>query len=240
MNEENLYKSILNEALQNAYRVYRNYGYVKKETEEKQARITEEKKKRAKEERLKLYKLDPDNNESDKVTYNDIRESWIKIEEGSRTEVYLDNAKKPKRTVGIGFNMDRGGARTEWDNAFKDYPNKPDFDKVYHGKPMDKDQIEKLFKHSISIREKDLINKLGQATWNNLKPNERLALESANYNNPSLVGKKLTEHVQNYAKTGKKEDLEQAYQELAKMHRWADIQNIIAHFNQDEMPKVNF
>ncbi len=201
----------------------------KKETEEqKQARITEEKKKRAKEERLKLYKLDPDNNTEDRKMYKEIRFAWFFEEEGDGSKkeginkltgqkytsgnVYEDSKKRP--TVGIGFDMKQDRAINEWNLAFLDENNRPDFDEVSSGKRnLTKQEMIVLFNHSVSSREERLKTYIGQENWQKLKPNERLALESANYN--GVVGPELKKRIRKYTETGKKEDLDAAFRELA-------------------------
>lgn len=57
----------------------------------------------------------------DKNTYKKRRREFIAVNEESdekgKKRVYRDT--QNKRTVGIGFNMDRRGAKKEWDDAFK-------------------------------------------------------------------------------------------------------------------------
>lgn len=240
MNKEILYQSILNEAVQNAYNIYRNYGYVYSEerilrdvemeyksrlskleyhlkssdTESKEEKL---KPKKLEDIRLELYKLDPDNNEKDREMYERRRWEWFVEEEGKGKPnklgyVYDDSHKPdPHRTVGIGFDMDQASSRKEWHNAFGE--NAPDFDEVRNGnRALTETEMEKLFNHSISKREQRLIHDIGKENWQKLKPNERLALESANYN--GVVGPELRRRINKYTETGKQEDLDAAFREL--------------------------
>ncbi len=142
-----------------------------------------------------------------------LKDNWVKAMEGSDEFVYLDSV--GKKTVGNGFNMDQVGAKQQWDNAFLDYDGiKPNFDAVYNGAKMEKDQISHLFNKSTQSRQTQLINKIGKENWSKLKPNQQMALESTYYNSPALVGDDLTRYIKNYAKSGSADDLAKAVKEL--------------------------
>ncbi len=89
-------------------------------------------------------------------------------------------------TVGIGFNMNRPEAKAEWEKVFG---NRVSFDDVYnkHRKLKD-EEIEQLLDYSLKIRRQEL-ERYYDKHWHSLKPNERLAIEDAYYNSPSLVTK---------------------------------------------------
>jgi hypothetical protein len=136
---------------------------------------------------------------------------------------YDDTANPPRRTVGYGFNMDNKNkngkniAKIEWERAFPDENTRPNFDDVYNGQSkLNQDEMNTLFDYSVSSREQRLKRYIGQENWQKLKPNERLALESAWYNGETaIVGRNLRDKIQKYAQTGKEEDLKSAYNELA-------------------------
>jgi GH24 family phage-related lysozyme (muramidase) len=142
-----------------------------------------------------LFKLDL-NTEEGRHKYQEIRFQFTVYNEGVRYEVYDDqNAQwkvnsgiplKGKRTIGIGFNMDRPEAKEEWDNAFQITPNKPSYDEVLQGKNLTEQEVHTLFDYSIVSREKELTS-IYKGIWESLKPNEKLALESIYYNGPSWV-----------------------------------------------------
>lgn len=142
-----------------------------------------------------LFKLDL-NIKEDRAKYKDIRFAHTVYSEGLRHEVYDDqnpqwkpNTNAPlkgKRTIGIGFNMDRHDAREEWDNAFVDLVSKPLFDEVLQGKNLTEEEVQILFDYSLTNREKQF-ESMYQGILESLRPNERLSLESIYYNGPSWV-----------------------------------------------------
>ena len=149
------------------------------------------------------HNLDP----SDRETYERYRREFFEDSEGKADGVYFDtNEIKPRRTVGVGFNMDQPGAVQQWNEAFKN----PDgsiavsFDEVYCGKRKLKDkEIDRLFDYSVRIREKELTRSYSRNTWNKLKPNERLAIESIYFNRPKLVrgGSDIQDFMRDYLRT---------------------------------------
>lgn len=179
------------------------------------------------------------NNPDDLEIYREKRREYISVnEEGKRhkdgrTGVYDDSTGKPlepgqkpkgNATVGIGYNMDRRGARDEWGDAFKSLPEeqRPDFDKVKQGKEkLNQGQIDTLFEHGVSEREKQLENIYGD-TWDKLEPNERLAIEDLYYNGGGgLVGKKrngedtnFKKNIDEYVKAKERGDTEAANKPL--------------------------
>ena len=174
------------------------------------------------------------NNTDDMQAFQKQRDSWVQKIEGKYKHVYNDTAKIPQKTVDHGFNMDSPGADKLWNKAFENYSGpKPDFNKVIKGiDDIDKLQIDHLYKHVVQSKEQALINKIGKENWSKLKPNERLALESANYNSPSLIGKKLTGYIQDYAKAGSADDLAKAVKELQ-----SNGGNGYPSFNRDLQPR---
>lgn len=88
-----------------------------------------------------------------------------------------------KVTVGIGFNMDATNARNHWGKVL-DIP----FDDVYFGKiPLQSQQVKTLFAHSVLLRINEL-HAVYHNSWNCLKNNEQLAITSAYFNSPKIVG----------------------------------------------------
>ena len=76
----------------------------------------------------------------------------IKKFEGSKKRVYTDtNSEKPKKTVGVGFNLDQPGAR----ETFKKYVPDASFDNVRNGKQSLTDkQVEKLYEGTLNEKVK--------------------------------------------------------------------------------------
>lgn len=144
-----------------------------------------------KELREELRGLDLENPVDRTIYLNKFREHAIK-REGIASKSYLDD--KDFRTVGIGFLMDNtetrkksSGKREEWNNAFKNYPNKPDFDAVYEERELlDEDQIITLFNHSVSVSEKILVHHY-QDVWYRLNANLRFAITDTCLNGPNVV-----------------------------------------------------
>jgi GH24 family phage-related lysozyme (muramidase) len=82
--------------------------------------------------------------------------------------------------VGIGFNMQRPNAKQDWKEALGEHG--ADFDRVLEQKQaLTKFHIDQLFAYSMRKVEHRLIQMYGRATWEALRPNERLAIESMCY-----------------------------------------------------------
>ena len=79
-------------------------------------------------------------------------EETIKHYEGARKDVYTDtNSEEPKRTVGVGFNMDQSGAR----ETFEKYVPDASFDKVRNGQQSLTDaQVNKLYEGTLNEKVK--------------------------------------------------------------------------------------
>lgn len=134
-----------------------------------------------KEMRNKLFALNLNTPEGQKE-YADLLYSFILLNEGSETQAYLDTA--GKLTVGIGFNMDAGTARAEWQKVFG---NSVSFEDVYNKKrSLVEAEIRKLFDLSIAVRRAE-IKRIYGAAWDRFKGNERVAIEDAYFNAPVLV-----------------------------------------------------
>lgn len=128
-----------------------------------------------------------------KARYDVIRYRYFIDTEGYRRRVYDDATGQPlrpgqpclgKRTVGIGFNMDRTEAPDEWTQCFQ---NTVDFKAVQKGhRILTTDQVKQLFNAAICLRER-LLQKMYGLDWARLKANERLAIEDAFYNCEALV-----------------------------------------------------
>ena len=156
--------------------------------------------------RDRIHNLDPEVYD-DMVYYKIIRSEFVTNNEGSEKYAYNDaelndkNGKKKrydgspitnggKITVGVGFNMSDPGARKEWNKIFENYDKKPDFDQVYNGqKELTNAQVDHLLRSSLDKREKEL-EKIYVLIWDDLKLNERLAIEDSYFNAPALINPK--------------------------------------------------
>jgi len=128
-------------------------------------------------------------------SYRQRRYDFISREEGNRQWAYDDATsrritdvaqKQGYVTVGVGFNMDRPGARDTFTKAL----GPVDFDAVYSGKAsLTPSQVQKLFDYTSQEAEAYVARKFQGV---NITEHQRLALVSLAFNNPSLVGPKLT------------------------------------------------
>jgi hypothetical protein len=181
----------------------------------------------AKDLRDRLHNLDPSDPEHQRI-YEDTlekitlaNETHVDEKTGKakiNNEVYPDNANPPRKTIGIGFNMDRGKkeeskkteeSQKEWKAAFGDAVS---FWNAYNGKiKITDEQAWHLFRTGIKIRRAELIDCFKEENWKRLKGNERAALEDAYYNGPGLLTiihkkqrkpNKCLTAMQNYVQTG--------------------------------------
>ncbi len=172
------------------------------------------------------------NEPSDMAKYEEERFEFISTYEGTNPkgekfagESYDDS--KGYRTVGYGFNMGRGEARQEWNNAFKNEDKVPDFDDVYKGnKKLTKEEMRTLFDHSAKVREKEL-EIIYRDTWKKMSPNEKLMTESLYYNGgEKIVGNirdkdgniiretRYFQNIKKYIQTGDEKYLQEVYKEV--------------------------
>ena len=157
--------------------------------------------------RDRIHNLDLDHPDQRRI-YENNRTYFMSVVEGVRYQAYDDllpgnrTLKIPPLgdiTVGIGFNMTRKkgggehGAREEWDEAFEGYVSKvkdrpkPDFDAVKSGKyRLDIDEVHRLLNVSFAKREGEISDQY-KDLWPKLRANERLVVESAYFNGPTLV-----------------------------------------------------
>lgn len=167
-----------------------------------------------------LHNLDPEN-ESHMKIYGQMRYYFIRGHEGESTFAYDDENQAlvtdpskvaGKITIGVGFNMDAQGAREIWSIALPEV----DFDSARSGqKELSNDQIKRLFDISTSIRETELSNHYG-STFQNLRLNERLAIEDGYFNAPTIVrrGTNFHSHIAQYYATNDQHHLQNAVDEL--------------------------
>ena len=95
-------------------------------------------------------------------------------------------------SIGIGFNMDRSGAREAFNAALPEV----DFDRVYSGQQdLTEAQVQRLFDHDVENTFESFID--GRFRGVDLLEGQRLALVSLAYGAPALVGPRLTEFVTN-------------------------------------------
>jgi GH24 family phage-related lysozyme (muramidase) len=112
-------------------------------------------------------------------SYRDKRYSTVAGFEGVRTRSYPDNG---GRSIGVGFNMDRPGARQVWNQVIGKTVS---FDDAKAGKTqITTAQAKALFDHDILDTER-LVDKA--AGGRNFTQNQRIALVSWAYNAPSRV-----------------------------------------------------
>ncbi len=135
-------------------------------------------------------------------------------------------------TIGIGFNMDRKGAKQEWQEAFTNYKDAPNFQEVYDQKRLlTENEIKILFNYSLAIREKELRNIYDSILYR-LTANELLAIEDAYYNAPSIVrrGTNFYTQIKAYDEAKQAGDLEKAELHwrvaLCELKHYSNPQNI--------------
>lgn len=126
-------------------------------------------------------------------TYAARRRNLLQAEEGVRTWAYDDKTGKPvpsgespqgKVTVGVGFNMDKPAARSEWAGAFGG--NGPSFDEIRAGKKaLSTEQVYRLFDHTVNSVFEPIVDEKFRGV--RLSTPQRLALLSAAYNGPTLL-----------------------------------------------------
>lgn len=173
--------------------------------------------------RDRLHNTDPDNNPIDRAFYEQARYYFIGHNEGFRREAYQDTS--GNSTVGVGFNMDRSTAKEEWQAALG---NAVDFDKVKEGvAKLTNEQVRELFNHSVSTREGELRSMYGPL-FNDLRANERLAIEDGYFNAPSIIDKstRFYQHMHDYYSSGDTTHLDKALNELKN------------HSNRDKIPGI--
>ncbi len=111
-------------------------------------------------------------------SYRDQRFAMIASLENVRTHVYEDTGNK---AVGLGFNMDKPGARDVWQAALPQVS----FDDVYKGKAsISPAQAKQLFDHDVVYFERVVDKVAGDRP---LTQNQRLALVSVAYTSPKRV-----------------------------------------------------
>lgn len=139
--------------------------------------------------RDKLHNLDLNRDEHQRI-YEKILFEFIEANEGSRNIAYDDTA--GLRTVGVGFNMDHAGAKEEWRNVFR---GSVSFQEVYtKRRHLTEEEIRMLFGNTIQKRSMELSKHHYIKIWHCLRPNERLSIEDAYFNAPSLVRKGTSFH----------------------------------------------
>jgi len=88
--------------------------------------------------------------------------------------------------------------------------------KVYKGEAnLTDEQVDIIFKESIRVRLVEL-HKIYGSDWNKLRANERIAIHSLYFNNPSLAraNTNFRKHIKNYIETNDTKHLELAYKEV--------------------------
>lgn len=114
-------------------------------------------------------------------SYRDQRFAMIASLENVQTTAYNDSG---NMAVGLGFNMDKPGARTVWKDAFGTTDN---FDAVRAGtQSITPAQAKQLFDHDILYFERLVDTVAGERP---LTQNQRLALVSVAYTTPARVSK---------------------------------------------------
>jgi GH24 family phage-related lysozyme (muramidase) len=123
--------------------------------------------------------------------YDSKRYDFIKGVEGEKLKSYTDTT--GHRTVGVGFNMDAPGAKEKFNSTLG--TDDQYFQDVYSGRQnITPEQSKQLFSTSVVDAEGVVDRKLSGTS---LSENERIAMVSMAYNNPSLIGSGMTSAVQN-------------------------------------------
>ena len=186
--------------------------------------------------RNRLHNLDLTQEQHQKI-YQANRILYVENLEETRYEAYDDRTGKPLRelyqpsdkskiTVGMGFNMSAPGARAEFQRALPHVP----FDQVYDGKRrLTQAEVRALTDVSLNSRVHTL-RKIYGAVWDQLAPNERLAIESLCYHGLSLVtsNTRFTQAIKLYYETGETAYLQKAIDEIrhhSNPERHPGIQN---------------
>ena len=166
--------------------------------------------------------------------YSQIRYEFVKLNEASFNQIYDDQTGKVitspsqaigKVTVGVGFNMDRVDARSEWNAAFG---SSISFDDVYNNRvQLTNSQVRQLFDYSAIKRENELFGNNGiyKNIAGELTANQMLAIEDMYFNLPSLVkgtsdgngkytGTSFFKNLDQYAKTGNQNYLDEALTQI--------------------------
>lgn len=157
--------------------------------------------------RDQLYRLHPEN----RAFYEETRLFYITQSEGVCPCAYDDG--KGFTTVGIGFNMDLPDARAAWQSVFG---RSLCFDTVYQGRgTLAKKEMTALLHHGLICREEQL-REIYKDIWGFLRPNERLAIESAYFNAPRTVNgsTRFWGHLHRYIQKKEIDGLKQAVIEL--------------------------
>jgi len=133
-------------------------------------------------------------------TYGERRYSFLSREEGIRRRAYDDATGKPitpgsavsgNPTVGIGFNLNRPDAPKVLQSLFG-YSDQ-DVQALKTGqKQLSPIEVRKLFDHTAQEAESIISNKFKNVPLND---NQRIALVSLAFNNPALIGPKLTQAI---------------------------------------------
>lgn len=118
--------------------------------------------------------------------YREERFNFIAANEGHSRRLYKDH--RGIRTIGYGFNLDDKSNKNVFMKALG--VDEAYFNEVRNGqRDLSDAQTRTLFEASVNNAETFLNNKLGKLA---LSKHQRLALVSLAYNNPSLIGPKLT------------------------------------------------
>jgi GH24 family phage-related lysozyme (muramidase) len=190
-----------------------------------------------------LHVLVPDLIPGDLLTYQHTRRQYMMAGEGVRQDAYDDG--KGNITVGVGFNMELPRSREDWERVFKGAVS---FEAVYENRAsLSLESVALLLEEALKTREQEL-RWIYRGVWDKLRPNERLAIESAYYNAPSLVMGPSTEkalipaglrissskqtrfygHMKRYTEHQNEDALKQAVIELR------------CHSNAEKDPKIRF
>jgi len=179
-----------------------------------------------------IHNLDLSSNENMKIFSENLKD-FLKIHEGVRFEAYDDKTPDKKtgggkpireilasggkvvgdRTIGVGFNMDTGSARKEWESLFHVSVS---FDDAYNGKlKLTEEQVDRLLYKSLSTRCQQ-VEEIYENIWSKLRANERITILSLYFNGPKLVSKgtKFYAHIKAYVETGHEKHLQEAVYEV--------------------------
>lgn len=123
--------------------------------------------------------------------------------------VYNDS--KNNRTIGVGFNMDRKEAKSEWLNALGSiYKFVPCLNKK---ETITTAEAIGLFEYSLKIREHEVQKKFSKI-WEKMHLNEQISLISLYYNSPKLLGPKISNYLYDYVLYNSKNSFAGAIDEI--------------------------
>lgn len=124
----------------------------------------------------------------DKPTdYRDLLLQHLDEVEGFRPTIYKDT--EGNNTIAHGFNIDEPANQ----NLLRLFNRQPD--SFHQGEEISESEGRELQKHVLNRKENELKSKLGEETFNQLRPNEQAALMSMAYQSMNLIGPRIIQYL---------------------------------------------